>query len=56
MYNENFDNLDRGEKYEMIVKKSLELIEFAQEHKLDNYMELTYLIGFGYIKFLKQDI
>ena len=46
LFNENFDNLDRNEKYEMVFKKSLELIEFAKKHKfLDNYMEYTYLAG-----------
>ncbi len=45
VFYENYDNLDRNEKYEMVFKKSLELIEFAKRHRVDNYMEYTYLIG-----------
>lgn len=46
LYDENYENLERGQKYELVLKKSLELIEFANEHNVSNYMEYTYLIGF----------
>lgn len=46
LYEENYENLERGQKYELVLKKSLELIEFANEHNVTNYMEYTYLIGY----------
>ena len=42
---ENYENLDRDEKFDLVVKKSLQLIEFSQEHNIDNYMFRTYLMG-----------
>lgn len=41
---ENFYNLDRDEKYQMIFKKSLELLEFVNENKIENLMSI-YSIG-----------
>lgn len=32
---ENFYNLSRDEKYEIILKKSLEVIDFAKENNVD---------------------
>lgn len=42
---ENYENLDRSEKYEINIKKSLEMIEFAKQNNVTDNMEYTYLIG-----------
>ena len=36
IYYENFYNLDREEKYGMMMKKSLEILEFLQENKINH--------------------
>lgn len=36
LYEENFYNLDRDEKYEMIYKKSLEIYDFLKENKISS--------------------
>lgn len=36
LYEENFYNLDRDEKYEMIYKKSLEIYDFFKENKINS--------------------
>jgi hypothetical protein len=46
LFYENYENLDREAKYAMVFHKSLQLIEFAKSHGVDNYMEYTYLIGY----------
>ena len=53
-FNENFHNLDRNEKFEKNLKKSLELIEFGKENGIDNYLELTYLMGFVASQIIEQ--
>lgn len=40
IFEENFYNLDRDEKYQMIFKKSLELLEFVNENKIEHLMSL----------------
>jgi hypothetical protein len=35
IFEENFYNLSRDEKYQIILKKSLEIIEFSKEHDVD---------------------
>lgn len=41
---ENFYNLDRDEKYKIIFKKSLELIDYTLENKIEDLMSL-YMVG-----------
>jgi len=36
IYYENFYNLSREEKYEMMLKKSLETLEFIEDHKINH--------------------
>ena len=38
IFEENFYNLDRDQKYQMILKKSLELFEFVHKYKIENIM------------------
>ena len=35
IYEENFYNLNRDQKYQIILKKSLEICVFAKEHNID---------------------
>jgi hypothetical protein len=35
IFEENFYNLSRDEKYQIILKKSLEIVEFSKEHDVD---------------------
>ena len=47
IFEENFYNLDRDRKYQMILKKSLELVEFVNKYKIENIMsmnEIGYLL------------
>lgn len=41
---DNFYNLDRDEKYRIIFKKSLELVDFTFENNIEDLMSL-YMIG-----------
>ena len=45
IFEENFYNLDRDSKYQMIMKKSLQAVEFANEHKVDEDLMTPYIIG-----------
>ncbi|CAF0957540.1 unnamed protein product [Brachionus calyciflorus] len=45
LYDENYENLERNDKYELVLRKSIELIEFGLENNIDNYLEYTYIIG-----------
>jgi hypothetical protein len=44
IYFDNFYNLDRDEKYRIIFKKSLEMVEYVTENKIEELMSL-YMIG-----------
>lgn len=44
IFEENFYNLDRDQKYQMIFKKSLEIIDFVSEHKIE-HLASAYSIG-----------
>lgn len=41
---ENFHNLGRQEKYDMIYDKTIKLIEYNQTHQIDEIMQ-NYLFG-----------
>ena len=46
IYEENFYNLDREKKYEMILKKSLEMIEYVDENKsYDDSLNPYFVVG-----------
>lgn len=45
IYEENFYNLDRNEKYEMIFKKSLELVDYVENNNIEHLMSL-YMVGY----------
>lgn len=44
IFDENFYNLDRDEKYRMIFKKSLELVDYTYDNNIEDLMSL-YMIG-----------
>ena len=44
LMDENYENLSRTEKYELNMKKSLEMIDFAKENNVTDNMEYTFLI------------
>ena len=46
LIDENYENLSRTEKYELNLKKSLEMIDFARKNNITNNMEYTYLMGY----------
>ena len=50
MYYENFYNLDRDDKYEMMMKKSLEIFEFIQKNNInpDNGFYKLGVIGYAF--------
>jgi hypothetical protein len=45
IFEENFYNLDRSKKYEMILKKSLQAVEFHKEKNIDEELMTPYIIG-----------
>ena len=44
LFEENFYNLDRNEKYEMMVKKTLEFYEFVQDNdiKYEDFVKIGF--------------
>ena len=44
IFEENFYNLDREEKYEMMVKKSLEFYDFVRDNNLkyENWVKIGF--------------
>ncbi len=44
IFEENFYNLERQEKYDLIYKKTLDIVEYSNEHKIDELMQ-NYLFG-----------
>lgn len=45
IHEENFFNLSRDERYQMILKKSLELFEFSRENNIDINTLLAFAAG-----------
>ncbi len=46
LYEENFFNLSRDEKYEMMLKKSLEIFEYSRETQIDINTVLSFAAGY----------
>ena len=44
IFYENFYNLDRDKKYQLVCQKSIEMVEYVQDHDVESIMSM-YTVG-----------
>jgi hypothetical protein len=52
IFYENFYNLDRDQKYQLVFKKSIEMTEFVQDNNIQDLLSM-YLVGSVFAKTIR---